>query len=104
MTTPVGHSLHAGSYDRRTLERLHAAEGRMRPAIVGVEVGVSLLECELRSAWTARRRTLRQEPADETRRAYTVSLIRGLVACLRACAAGPLRHRKPALPPCWGRR
>jgi hypothetical protein len=103
--TAVGHALTAGGYDRRSLERLYAAEGHMHPAIVGVEVGVSLLECELKASWTARRRSLRQEPADEQRRRFAVSHIRGLVACLRALSeGGPLRHRRPSLPPCWGRR
>jgi hypothetical protein len=105
MTTAVGHGLCAGRYDRASLERLYRSHGHLQPGVVGVEVGVSLLELELRASWTARRRSLRQEPADEQRRRFAVSHIRGLVACLRALSeGGPLRHRRPSLPPCWGRR
>jgi hypothetical protein len=91
MTYAVGHRLTAASYDRNGLEALHRKHGG---ATVGIEVGVSLLESELRMSWTARRRG-----------SYERATVRGLVALLRAVSeAGPLRHRRPSLPPFWGRR
>lgn len=96
---PVGHSLHAGSYDRKALEAIHRAQVRWSPGCVGIEVGVSLIEAELAMAWYARLGT-RQDPV---RRSFAVSKIRGLVTILQHLKLLMRGKRKFFLPITRGR-